>query len=87
MEKLSKDVVDVILYQSATDKNKNRGFAFVEFRSHQIASAMRKKLINEHPVVLWGQQLQFDWAEPEQEPDADIMNKVEYLLCSMKIVL
>lgn len=38
-------VVDVIMYPSSTDKSKNRGFAFVEYKSHKAAAMARRKLI------------------------------------------
>lgn len=38
-------VVDVIVYPSATDKTKNRGFAFVEYESHKAAAMARRKLV------------------------------------------
>ena len=68
-------VVDAIVYPSITDKTKNRGFAFVEFESHRAAAIARRKLIPGH-VLLWGQPIAVDWAEPEQEVDEDIMSKV-----------
>lgn len=37
--------MDVIVYPSATDKTKNRGFAFVEYESHKAAAMARRKLI------------------------------------------
>ncbi|CAJ0931576.1 unnamed protein product [Ranitomeya imitator] len=45
MKKVTEGVVDVIVYPSATDKTKNRGFAFVEFESHRAAAMARRKLI------------------------------------------
>jgi len=38
-------VVDVIVYPSAMDRMKNRGFAFVEYESHKAAAMARRKLI------------------------------------------
>lgn len=38
-------VVDVIMYPSSTDKTKNRGFAFVEYKSHKAAAMARRKLL------------------------------------------
>ena len=42
---VTEGVVDVIVYTSATDKNKNRGFAFVEYETHKAAAMARRKLI------------------------------------------
>ncbi len=44
MTKLTEEVVDVILYPSANDKSKNRGYAFVEYESHKAAAMARRKL-------------------------------------------
>lgn len=45
MKKVTDGVVDVIVYPSATDKSKNRGFAFVEYESHRAAAMARRKLL------------------------------------------
>lgn len=78
MAKLTEDMVDVILYPSATDKTKSRGFAFVEYRTHKAAAMARKKLMPDR-VQLWGQPVCVDWAEPEQEVDDETMLKVTLL--------
>ncbi len=75
MQKVTEGVVDVIVYPSASDKTKNRGFAFVEYESHRAAAMARRKLINGR-VDLWGHNIAVDWAEPELEVDADIMAQV-----------
>ncbi|XP_026273113.2 probable RNA-binding protein 46 [Frankliniella occidentalis] len=69
------DIVDVILYPSVVDKTKNRGFAFVEFRTHKDAAIARRKMIP-GGVVLWGHELAVDWAEPEPEVPEDVMKTV-----------
>jgi len=79
MQKVTEGVVDVIVYPSASDKSKNRGFAFVEYESHRAAAMARRKLINGR-VDLWGHNIAVDWAEPELEVDADIMAQVFELL-------
>ena len=35
IKKVTENVEDVIVYPSAADKNKNRGFAFVEYTTHR----------------------------------------------------
>lgn len=45
MKKVTDGVVDVIVYPSAADKSKNRGFAFVEYESHRTAAMARRKLL------------------------------------------
>ncbi|XP_070532807.1 RNA-binding protein 47-like isoform X12 [Ptychodera flava] len=78
MQKVTEGVVDVIVYPSATDKSKNRGFAFVEYENHRAAAMARRKLIPGR-IQLWGHQIAVDWAEPEQEVDEEIMKTVKVL--------
>ncbi|CAF3102656.1 unnamed protein product [Rotaria sp. Silwood2] len=76
--KVTEGVVDVIVYPSAHDKTKNRGFAFVEYESHRSAAMARRKLLP-GKIQLWGHQIAVDWAEPETEVDEDIMATVRVL--------
>ena len=78
MKKVTDGVIDVIVYPNATDKSKNRGFAFVEYESHRAAAMARRKLLPGR-IQLWDHQIAVDWAEPEQEVDDDIMSRVAYL--------
>ena len=45
MTKVTEGVVDVIVYPSAADKTKNRGFSFVEYKDHKAAAMARRKLM------------------------------------------
>ena len=45
MRKVTDGVMEVIVYPSAADKTKNRGFAFVEYESHRAAAMARRKLL------------------------------------------
>ncbi|XP_076144528.1 putative RNA-binding protein 46 [Alosa pseudoharengus] len=78
MMKVTDGVVDVIVYPSATDKTKNRGFAFVEYESHKAAAMARRKLIP-GTFQLWGHTIQVDWAEPERDVDEETMQRVRVL--------
>ncbi|EDO46547.1 predicted protein [Nematostella vectensis] len=78
VSKVTDNVVDVIVYPSAQDKTKNRGFAFVEYISHRDAAMARRKLMT-GKIQLWGHQIAVDWAEPEQEVDQEIMDQVKVL--------
>ncbi|XP_028394241.1 APOBEC1 complementation factor-like [Dendronephthya gigantea] len=78
ISKVTENVVDVIVYPSASDKTKNRGFAFVEYESHRAAAMARRKLMTGR-VQLWGHPIAVDWAEPEAEVDEDIMSQVKVL--------
>ncbi|NXS94705.1 A1CF factor, partial [Jacana jacana] len=78
MKKATDGVVDVIVYPSAADKSKNRGFAFVEYESHRAAAMARRKLFPGR-IQLWGHPIAVDWAEPEVEVDEDTMSSVKIL--------
>ena len=75
---VTEGVKNVIVYPSASDKTKNRGFAFIEYESHRMAAMARKKLISGR-IQLWGHNVAVDWAEPEIEVDEDIMAGVSAL--------
>ena len=79
MEEFSKvttGLTDVIVYSSADQKGKNRGFAFLEYESHQAASLARRRLASGR-IKVWGNiVVTVDWAELQEEPDADVMAKV-----------
>uniref|UniRef100_A0A8C4RM11 APOBEC1 complementation factor n=1 Tax=Erpetoichthys calabaricus TaxID=27687 RepID=A0A8C4RM11_ERPCA len=78
MRKVTDGVVEVIVYPSAADKTKNRGFAFVEYESHRAAAMARRKLLPGR-IQLWGHAIAVDWAEPEVEVDEDTMATVKIL--------
>ncbi|TKS89306.1 APOBEC1 complementation factor APOBEC1-stimulating protein [Collichthys lucidus] len=78
IRKVTDGVVDVIVYPSAADKSKNRGFAFVEYESHRAAAMARRKLLPGR-IQLWGHAIAVDWAEPEVEVDEDTMATVKIL--------
>ncbi|XP_077595373.1 APOBEC1 complementation factor isoform X2 [Stigmatopora nigra] len=78
MRKVTEGAVEVIVYPSAADKNKNRGFAFVEYDSHRAAAMARRKLLPGR-IQLWGHAIAVDWAEPEVEVDEDTMAAVKIL--------
>ncbi|MEJ1276477.1 APOBEC1 complementation factor [Cricetulus griseus] len=78
MKKVTEGVVDVIVYPSAADKTKNRGFAFVEYESHRAAAMARRRLLPGR-IQLWGHPIAVDWAEPEVEVDEDTMSSVKIL--------
>ncbi|KAK0142600.1 APOBEC1 complementation factor [Merluccius polli] len=78
MKKVTDGVMEVIVYPSAADKTKNRGFAFVEYESHRAAAMARRKLLPGR-IQLWGHAIAVDWAEPEVEVDEDTMATVKIL--------
>jgi len=72
-------LVEVIVYGSADNpKQKNRGFAFLEYETHKQASNAKRKLQAGHPKF-WQCDVIVDWADPMEEPDQDTMSKVKVL--------
>lgn len=63
MKKVTDGVMDVIVYPSAADKSKNRGFAFVEYENHRAAAMARRKLLpGTHQMLkLQVLYLQYSW--------------------------
>jgi len=78
MKKVTEGVVNVIVYPSAADKSKNRGFAFIEYQTHKQAAQARRKLMP-GKIQLWNHQIAVDWAEPEIDIDDEVMAKVKIL--------
>lgn len=50
MKRITEGVVDVIVCPDATDRTKNRGFAFVEYESHRAAAMARRRLLPGKPI-------------------------------------
>jgi len=75
MRRLIEGVHDVVVYPDVWHKLRNRGFAFVEFKTHGDTTMARRRLISTG-LHLWGLPLAIDWAEPEPELNDDTMSKV-----------
>ncbi|KAG7315535.1 hypothetical protein KOW79_020401 [Hemibagrus wyckioides] len=78
MMNVTDGVVDVIVYPSAIDKTKNRGFAFVEYESHKAAALARRNLVP-GTFQLCGQTVKVNWAKPEKDVDEETMEHVRVL--------
>jgi len=74
--RITKGLKDVIIYSIPDDRKKNRGFCFLEFESHKAASFAKRRL-SSGSVKVWGCDILVDWADPQQEPDEEIMAKVK----------
>ena len=66
---------EVIIYSSPDDRRKNRGFCFLEYDSHKSASLAKRRLSTGR-VKIFGCDIIVDWADPQEEPDQDVMSKV-----------
>jgi len=77
-DEITQGLKDVIIYLQTEDKNKNRGFCFLEFNDHKMASQARRKL--SHPKSrAFKNSITVDWADPIDEPSDEIMSKVKVL--------
>jgi len=76
--KLTPGLQEVIVYNSPDDRKRNRGFCFLEYDSHKSASLAKRKLSTGRQKV-WNCDILVDWADPMEEPDNEIMNKVKVL--------
>lgn len=71
------ELTDVIMYFSAEDKNKNRGFAFLDFATHKDAALARRKLQSGKIKIFGHITPAVDWADSMDEPDEEVMSKVK----------
>lgn len=67
--------MEVILYHQPDDKKKNRGFCFLEYEDHKSAAQARRRLMS-GKVKVWGNVVTVEWADPVEEPDPEVMAKV-----------
>lgn len=72
------NIVDVITYKNYANPTHNRGFVFLEFRTHEEASHFRAKFWDK--LYLFGKRLLVDWALPTVEIDDEKMAKVSLLI-------
>lgn len=68
------NIVDVIAYRSYSNPKHNRGFVFLEFRTHEEASHFRAKYADK--LYLFGKLLLVDWSVPILDTDPDTLSKV-----------
>ncbi|KAH9395875.1 hypothetical protein TYRP_020288 [Tyrophagus putrescentiae] len=72
-------LTEVIVYSDPLDRTRNRGFCFLEFDSHKLASQAKRKLLSTR-IKLWpNADMLVDWAEPLDEPDVETMSRVKVL--------
>jgi len=82
-DKYGGGLTDVFIY-ATNEKNvqrPNRGFCFLEYKTHQGANQAKKSLSSGRARV-WGCDIIVDWADPQEEPDKETMDRVKILYCS-----
>ena len=70
---------DVIVYISSDDKKKNRGFAFLEFKTHKDAALARRRLMSSRTKVFGNITPTVEWADPVEAPDEEVMATVSMI--------
>lgn len=75
-ETLFKGVVGLITYTVPDDQTRNRGFCFIEFASNKLAAQAKRTLIK---TKFCGCRVLADWADPQPEPNSDVMATVKVL--------
>lgn len=76
---LAVGLLDVIVYYMPTDRRRNRGFCFLEYETHKLASQAKRRLTAISSQLWPPTELLIDWADPIEEPDAETMIKVKVL--------
>ncbi|XP_045465201.1 probable RNA-binding protein 46 isoform X4 [Harmonia axyridis] len=77
-ENLIDGISDIIMYKDLVRPELNRGYVFVEFVTHRDA-AMAKKQLYPGCLIIDGQSVFVDWADPIPDVDSRIMAKVTIL--------
>jgi len=76
-------VNDVIVYTDPEQpSDANRGFAFIDFDTHEQASQAKKKMANNTMQPFKHTNVPVDWAQVQEDPDDDEMAKVKNLYVS-----
>jgi Q family heterogeneous nuclear ribonucleoprotein R len=76
--KHSPGLVQVIVYTSPDDRKKNRGFCFLDYENHRLATIAKRKFSTGR-IRIWNCDIIVDWADPLEEPDEEVMSKVKVL--------
>lgn len=69
-----RNIVDVIMYRSYSNRAHNRGFVFLEFQTHEDAARFRSKY--DKCLELFDRPVVIDWSVPIPEVDEEIMKTV-----------
>ncbi|XP_068233765.1 RNA-binding protein 47-like [Palaemon carinicauda] len=64
--RLTENVERIIMFLQLDDRQKNRGFALIEYRTHRDAAMARRRLLADKPIFWGNVQVTIDWAAPEE---------------------
>jgi RNA recognition motif-containing protein len=80
-----KNIEELTLMEDTQVEGVNRGYAFIEFGTHEDALEAFRKL--QQPDAIFGtdRSAKVAWAQPLYEPDEDTMSQVSYLHNSFMI--
>ncbi|GLD73192.1 RNA-binding protein 47 isoform X4 [Lates japonicus] len=74
VSKVTEGVLGVMVYASAANKMKNRGFCLLpEYESHVVRLPWLRRKLMPGRIQLWGHQIAVDWAEPEVDVGEGVM--------------
>lgn len=73
MSQLTSGVKNVILHPDKKNPSLNRGYAFIEYRTHREAAMARKALLPGN-VKIWDTKVTIDWADPDPMMSSRDMN-------------
>ncbi|CAB1348169.1 unnamed protein product [Coregonus sp. 'balchen'] len=76
--KVTEGLQEVILYHQPDDKEINRGFCFLEYEDHKSAAQARRCLMS-GKVMVWGNPVTVEWANPVTERDTDVIANAKVL--------
>lgn len=68
------ELVGVVMHHNISERNQNRGFAFLDFRCHLHALVAKKQ--STPGLRMWDRDIKIVWANVERSLDADTMNNV-----------
>lgn len=74
LRKGAKNLTDVIMFRNHENRAQNRGFVFLEFRTHECAAKFRAKFANN--LYIWDKSIYIDWSVPVPEIDNDLLKDV-----------
>lgn len=78
------DMDSIVMHNRISERNQNRGFAFLDFRCHLHALLAKKQ--STPGLRMWNKDIKIVWANPERSSDSETMNNVrKRVFCLVEI--
>lgn len=71
----------IVMHNRISERNQNRGFAFLDFRCHLHALLAKKQ--STPGLRMWNKDIKIVWANPERSSDPETMNNVRLIISSV----